>query len=152
MKTLLLTIAASAVLFLIPLGQAADVAILNGDVSLTISAATAGQQPASVNDETGQLEWTTLEVDPVKKIIVQTSLAGPSYNLTIRAIGISSGDGTSAGEVSLSTTPAELIGDIPSGILLADPGTCTLSYTASAIVGGGTGSDNHTVTFTIMDQ
>jgi hypothetical protein len=139
-------------MLLTSLGQAADVAILNGDVSLTITTAAAGQQPPAVTDETGQLEWTTLVTDPVKKIIAQTNLASPSFTLSVRAVNISAGDGTGAGAVMLSTTPADLVVDIPAGIQPLDPGTCTLRYTASATVTGGAGTDNHSVTFTITDQ
>lgn len=142
----------AAALFLTSLGQAADVAILNGDVSLTITTAAAGQQPPDVTDETGQLEWTTLVSDPVKKIITQTNLASPSFTLTVRAVNVSAGDGTGAGAVILSTTPADLVVDIPSGILAMDPGTCTLRYSASATANGGAGTDNHSITFTITDQ
>ena len=152
MKKAFPTLAAMAAILLTSLGQAADVAILNGDVSLTITTAAAGQQPPAVTDETGQLEWTTLVTDAVKKIITQTNLAGPSYTLSVRAISISAGDGTGAGAVVLSTTPADLVVDIPSGIQPLDPGTCTLRYTASATVTGGAGTDNHSVTFTITDQ
>ncbi|MCX6601593.1 MAG: hypothetical protein NT025_08530 [bacterium] len=152
MKRILPTLAATAAIFLSSLGQAADVAILNGDVSLTITTAAAGQQPPAVTDETGQLEWTTLVTDAVKKIIAQTNLAGPSYTLSVRAVNISAGDGTGAGAVVLSTTPADLVVDIPSGIQPLDPGTCTLRYAASATVTGGAGTDNHSVTFTITDQ
>jgi len=146
------TLAAMAAILLTSLGQAADVAILNGDVSLTITTAAAGQQPPAVTDETGQLEWTTLVTDAVKKIVTQTNLAGPSYTLSVRAVSISAGDGTGAGAVALSTTPADLVVDIPSGIQPLDPGTCTLRYAASATVTGGAGTDNHSVTFTITDQ
>ena len=132
-------------------GQAADIAILNGDVSLNITTATAGQQPVSDMDETGQLEWTTLETDAIKKITAQTSLGAPSFELKLTAINVSSGDGTSAGEITLSTTPSNLVEDIRAGILVT-PGSCTLRYRASATAGGGSGTDNHTVTFTIMDQ
>ena len=152
MKKAFHTLAAMAALLLTSLGQAADVAILNGDVSLTVTTAAAGQQPPAVTDETGQLEWTTLVTDPVKKIVTQTNLASPSYTLSVRAVSISAGDGTGAGAVALSTTPADLVVDIPAGIPPVDPGTCTLRYTASATVTGGAGSDNHSVTFTITDQ
>jgi hypothetical protein len=151
-KKTLHTLAATAVMLLCSWGQAADVAILNGDISLNITTAAAGQQPPAVTDETGQLEWTTLVADPVKKIIAQTNLASPSYVLSVRAVNISSGDGTGAGAIVLSTSPADLVVDIPSGIQPVDPGICTLRYTASATATGGAGTDNHSVTFTITDQ
>lgn len=133
-------------------GSSADVAVLNGDVSLSIVTATAGQQPEEVSDATRQLEWTTLEADLTKKIMVQTNVSTPNYSLSVQAILISEGDGTSNGVVDLSTSPGDLIVNIPANIQAPEQGTCFLRYTASATASGGAGSDNHTVTFTITDQ
>ncbi len=132
--------------------QAADISVLNGDASLTVSAASAGQQPAAAIDETCQLQWTTLETDATKKITVQSSLATPSFTLTVSAVNISAGDGTAVGTVSVSTTAGDLIVSIPAAVPVSDPGTCTLHYSASATAANGAGSDNHTITFTIVDQ
>ena len=152
MKKTLHTLTAAAAIVAASLGRAADVAILSGDVSLTVTTAAAGQQPAAVIDESAQLEWTTLVTDLVKKIITQTNLAGANFTLSVRAVNISSGDGTGAGAVVLSTNPADLVVDIPSGILPSDPGTCALRYTASATAASGAGNDYHSVTFTSTDQ
>ncbi|RPH94179.1 hypothetical protein EHM69_08085 [candidate division KSB1 bacterium] len=134
------------------LTQSADVAVLNGDITLTISTAAAGQAPDAVVDETGQLEWSTFGESSVKKITVQTGLASPRYSLRVEAFGVSGGDGTATGDVPLSTVPTNLIEDIPTDVPVLDPGTCTLRYTASAAAGNGTGADSHTITFTIVDQ
>ncbi|MBM3324750.1 MAG: hypothetical protein FJY66_03695 [Calditrichaeota bacterium] len=112
----------------------------------------AGQEPTSVTDETGQLQWTTLELDPTKKITAQTNLASPNFTLKVLAINVSSGDGTAAGEVTLTTGAANFVVDIPAGIPVGDPGTCILRYRASATASDGTGTDVHTVTYTITDQ
>lgn len=152
MKKTLHTLTVAAAIVAASVGRAADVAILSGDVSLTVTTAAAGQQPSAVIDESAQLEWTTLLTDPVKKIIAQTNLAGANFTLSVRAVSISSGDGTGAGAVVLSTTPADLVVDVPAGIEAVDPGTCTLRYTASATAASGSGSDHHSVTFTITDQ
>jgi hypothetical protein len=141
-----------AVLICSAVVRGADVAVLNGDANLTISFATAGQQPASTTNEACQLQWTTLPADATKKITVQSSLATPSFTLTVSAVNVSAGDGTAAGIVTLGTTAADLVVSIPAGVLIADPGTCTLHYAASATAANGTGSDNHTITFTIVDQ
>jgi hypothetical protein len=141
-----------AVLFCSAVIRGADVSVLNGDVDLTISSATAGQQPAAVTNEVCQLQWTTLVADATKKITVQTSLATPSFTLTVSAVNVSAGDGTAAGQVTLSTTAADLLVSIPAGVLVSDPGTCTLHYAAAATAANGSGLDAHTITFTIMDQ
>lgn len=132
--------------------RGADLALTGGDLSLIIADAAAGQQPTPVIDATAQLEWITLALDPAKKIIVQTGVASPRFTLAVRGINISAGDGVAAGEVPLSTTPADLIVSIPADLPPGDPGTCTLRYTASANAAAGNGSDVHTVTFTIVDQ
>lgn len=141
-----------AVLFCSAAVRGADVSVLNGDVDLPISSAPAGQQPAAVTNEACQLQWTTLVADATKKITVQTSLATTSFTLTVSAVNVSAGDGTAAGQVTLSTTAADLIVSIPAGVLVSDPGNCTLHYRAAATAANGTGSDNHLITFTIVDQ
>jgi hypothetical protein len=134
------------------MSRGADIVLTGGDASLTVSSATAGQDPAAVTNETCGLQWTTLGGDPTKKVTAQTNLAGPVFNLRVLAINLSSGDGSSAGEVVLAAPAGDLITGIPPGILITDPGTCTLRYTASVAAAEGTGSDNHIVTFTIVDQ
>lgn len=133
-------------------GQSADVSVLNGDVELTISSATAGQQPNPVTDEVCQLQWSTLVSDPTQKITVRTNLATPGFSLIVRAVNVSAGDGAAAGDISLSTTATDFIVDIPAGVPVGDPGTCTVRYTASSTASDGTGTDIHTVTFTIVNQ
>jgi len=130
----------------------ADVSVLNGDVDLTVSSASAGQQPTSTTNDVCRLQWTTLVMDDTKKITVQSSLATPSFMLKVSAVNVSAGDGTAAGQVTLSTTAEDLVTNIPAAVLVSDPGTCTLHYTASATAANGTGSDSHTITFTIVDQ
>jgi len=142
----------AATLLISAAARGADVSVLNGDVDLTISSAPAGQQPASATNEACQLQWTTLVVDATKKITVETNVAVASFALTVNAVNVSPGDGTSAGQVTLSTTAEDLVVDVPAGVLVSSPGTCTLRYRATASAANGTGSDAHTVTFTIVDQ
>lgn len=132
--------------------SSADLALVGGDIGLNITSASAGQQPDPVTDETVLLEWTTQALDPTKKIIVQTGNGSPRYSLTIQGINVSADDGVAAGVVPLTTTPADLIVSIPADIPPGDPGTCTLRYAASANASAGSGSDVHTVTFTVVDQ
>jgi hypothetical protein len=144
--------ALGASMLLFSSGRSADVSVLNGDVELTISSATAGQEPDPVTDQVCQLQWSTLVSDPTQKITVRTNLASPGFGLVVRAVNVSAGDGTAAGDVSLSTTATDFIVDIPSGVPAGDPGTCTVRYTASSAAADGTGSDIHTITFTIVNQ
>lgn len=130
----------------------ADISVLGGNVNMTISSATAGQQPDPVTNEACQLQWSTLVADPTQKITVQTNLASPSFTLAAQALNVSAGDGTAAGEVILSTTAQDFVVSIPPNVPAGDPGTCTLRYTASATAAAGTGTDTHTITYTIVNQ
>ncbi len=120
-----------------------QMAIVGGDVSLTINTASAGSELTSQNDNTTtDLNWTTNEAS--KKITIVSNLASPNYTLTVEAQNASGG--TAAGVISLSTTAIDFVTGISNTV-----GTCDLSYTASATVASGAGSDIHTVTYTITD-
>ena len=147
----LFSILAVCALF-VKIGWGADISVLNGDASLTISTATAGMEPDADTDESCQLQWSTLLTDPTQKITAQTNIASPNFTLKVQAVSVSAGDGTSAGQITLSTSAQDVVVSIPADIAPGDPGTCTLRYTASANASDGTGSDVHTVTYTILDQ
>lgn len=120
-----------------------EVAISGGNVTLTIDSASSGSDPDDATDSTtADLSWTTNEAS--KKITVDTDLVSPTYGLTVEATTVSGG--TSAGVVSLSTTAQDFVTGIAT-----TTGSCDLSYTGSATSGDGTGSDVHTVTYTITD-
>ncbi len=118
-----------------------ELSIIGGNVTLAINSATAGSNPDDATDNTTcELAWTTNEAS--KKITVATSLAAPSFTLKVVAEHVSGG--TAAAEVTLSTTAADFVTGVAT-----TTGDCALSYTASATAAQGTGSDVHTVTYTI---
>ena len=121
-----------------------EVAITGGNVTLTINTATGGSELDSQTDNTtADLNWTTNE--STKKITVGTNLVSPTYTLTVEAKNVSGG--TAAGAITLSGASAQ---NFVTGISLTT-GTCDLEYVASATTAQGTGSDAHTVTFTLTD-
>jgi hypothetical protein len=118
-----------------------ELAIIGGNVTLTVNTATAGSDPDEVTDSTTcDLLWTTNETS--KKVTVATNVAAPDFTLRVLAANVSGG--TAAPEVTLSTTAADFV----TGVAQTS-GSCDLSYTASATALQGTGSDAHTVTYTI---
>jgi molybdopterin-binding protein len=120
-----------------------EAAISGGNLTLTINTATAGQEPDdAVDNTTCDLAWTTNESS--KKITVETDLA--SQNFTLKVVAQNVTGGTAASEVTLSTTA----GDFVTGVATTTGG-CDLQYTASATAAQGTGSDVHTVTYTLTD-
>lgn len=121
-----------------------EIAIAGGNLVLTINTATAGQEPDdAVDNTTCDLDWTTNEA--TKKITVETDLAAPTFTLKVLAQNVTGG--TAASEVTLSTTGANnFVTAIGTTI-----GGCDLQYTASATAAQGTGSDVHTVTYTLTD-
>jgi len=119
-----------------------EAAITGGDLTLTINTATAGQEPDdAVDNTTCDLDWTTNE--DTKKITVETDQAAPTYTLKVVAQNVTGG--TAAAEVTLSTTGANSFVTAIS----KTTGGCDLQYTASATAAQGTGSDVHTVTYTL---
>ena len=120
-----------------------EVAITGGAVSLTISTATAGSEPDAASDSaTADLAWTTNEAS--KKITVESDLATPNFSLQVTAGTVSGG--TSAGAVSVSNVATDFVTGIGTTV-----GSCDLEYSASATAADGTGSDAHTITYTLTD-
>ncbi len=117
-----------------------ELAITGGNKTLTISTATAGSNPNAATNAECTMAWTTN--DTTKKITVVTSLASPKFTLKVTATGVTGG--TAAPQVTLSTTAQNFVTGVAT-----TTGGCTLSYVASATAAQGTGSDVHTVTYTI---
>jgi len=118
-----------------------ELAISGGNITLTIDSATTASGPDDATDSTTcDLLWTTNEAS--KKITAETDLAAPNFALKVVAANVSGG--TAASEVTLSTTAADFVTGVGT-----TTGSCDLSYTASATAPQGTGSDVHSVLYTI---
>ncbi len=120
-----------------------ELAISGGNITLTINSATAGSDLDEATDSTTcDLLWTTNEAS--KKITAETNLAAPNFVLKVTAANVSGG--TAAAQVTLSTTTTDFVTGVGSS-----SGSCDLSYVASATAAQGTGSDVHTVLYTLTD-
>lgn len=118
-----------------------ELAISGANLTLTIDSATAGSEPDDATDSTTtDLLWTTNQAS--KKITVATSLA--SQNFTLKVVAQNVSGGTAASEVTLSTTAQDF-----TTAIATTTGSCDLAYTARATAAQGTGSDVHTVTYTL---
>lgn len=117
-----------------------EVSITGGNLTLTINSINPDGTLADATDATASLAWTTNEA--TKKITVATDVAAGAYTLAVEATGVTGG--TSAGAVTLSTVATDFVTGISN-----TSGGGTLSYTASATAAAATGSDVHTVTYTI---
>jgi len=122
-----------------------ELTITGGNVTLTINAAVAGAEPTDATDASTSLDWTTNDTN-TKKITVGTDI-DPTYTLTVEATGVSGGTGQAAATLTLAAGAQDLVRDVS-----LTTGDCTLSYTASATAALGTGTDTHTVTYTLIDQ
>jgi hypothetical protein len=120
-----------------------EIAVTGGDITLTINTATAGSDPDAQTDNTCGLLWTTNE--PGKKITAASDEAAPNFTLKVLAQAVTGG--TASAEATLSNTTAR---DVVEGVATTTGG-CTLRYTASATAAQGTGTVNHTVTYTVTD-
>lgn len=120
-----------------------EIATAGGNLALTINTATAGSNPDNaVDNTTCDLDWTTNEAS--KKITVVSSLSLAAQSFTLKAVAQNVTGGTAASEVTLSDTAADFVTGIATTI-----GGGDLQYTASALASEGTGSDAHTVTYTV---
>ena len=119
--------------------------VSGGAVNFNVTTANvvAGQDEMSVSNSASQLLWGTNS--GTQKITAQTSLGSPLF--TLKLLAVSPTQGTAASEFALSTTPTDFLLNIG-----RSSGTCTLQYTAVALASQGTGTDNHTITFTIQAQ
>ena len=121
-----------------------DVAITGGNITLTFVEPTPGNNPSDVSDATTcDLNWSNNEAS--QKITVATNVASPVATLRVTAGSVTGG--TSAGQVTLSTTAQNFVTAVTNG-----NGTCALEYVASATSGLAAGSQIHTVTYTITSS
>ncbi|MFN7143886.1 MAG: hypothetical protein ACK4YP_08935 [Myxococcota bacterium] len=120
-----------------------EVSVSGGNVALTIASGDTSGPSATSDATTADLLWSTNETN--KKITVATSLATVDFPLTVEATNVSGG--TSGGPVTLSTTAQNLVTGIS-----RTSGTADLAYAASATAAAGTGSNVHTVTYTITAE
>ncbi len=116
-----------------------------GIVNLNISGsnAIAGQNQMMTTDQTSTLLWGTNS--SLKKITVNTSLASPLF--TLQLVALNPTVGTASSQVTLSTTANDLLLNVG-----RSSGSCGLMYTAIALASQGTGTDSHTITFTVQTQ
>jgi hypothetical protein len=118
-----------------------------GTPILVISTATPGQDPDPAVDASCKLRYRKdSAAEPTLKITVATNLGSPVFSLEVEAIN--AGGGTSTGLVALGTTAQDLLTDITNTLKK----TCDLRYVATALASDGTGTDDHTVTYTIVIQ
>lgn len=129
----------------VAVNQISVMQVSGGGVAFSIgeAQAVAGQDQILMTNTSTQLLWGTNV--STQKITVQTSLGTPLFTLRLLASGPTVG--TAAPEVTLGTVAADFLRDIG-----RSSGTCTLRYTAVVLASLGTGTDNHTITFTMVAQ
>ncbi|MBW8001591.1 MAG: hypothetical protein FVQ80_06165 [Planctomycetes bacterium] len=120
-----------------------ELEIIGGNITLTINTATAGSNPDDQTDSTtADLNWTTNEAS--KKITILSNILAASANFTLTAEATSISGGTATAPQTPTTTAADFITGVATTI-----GTCDLTYVGSATAAEGTGSDAHTITYTL---
>ena len=121
------------------------VQVSSGVVNITISGANAvaGQDLMTITNTATNLLWGINS--SLKKVTVGTSLGAPLF--TLKLLAVSPSQGTAAPEVTLSTTATDFLLNVG-----RSSGTSVLQYTAEALASQGTGSDAHTITFTVQTQ
>jgi len=113
------------------------------NLSITGANATAGQDQMMVTDESSSLLWGTNS--SLRKVTVNSNLAAPQFTLKVLAVNPTAGN--AAAEATLSTVASDFLLNIG-----RTSGSCSLLYTGVALASQGTGTDAHTITFTIQAQ
>lgn len=133
--------------------QAINEILIAGDVTLTISSATPGSDPAPATDATSYA-ITTNDAGGTTKITASTdqnvgSLGdGPANDLVLSVTATAPTGGTSAGATSLSTVAA----DVVTGMAPVSEAGVALSYSLTATAETGqVASTAITVTYTIVN-
>jgi hypothetical protein len=119
--------------------------VSSGSVNLSITGAgvVAGQDLMTTVDESTNLVWGINSAN--RKITAQTGLV--AQNFTVRVLAISPTQGSAASEVTLTTAAADFLLNVG-----RSSGSCGIRYTGLALASQGTGSDSHTITFTVTTQ
>jgi hypothetical protein len=128
--------------------QVADISVIDVTASsLTLDVLTGdivvGRDLMTITDQSSSLLWGTNGSG--RKITASTSLAAPKFELRLSASNPTRG--TPTPEFALSTLPQDLLLDIGRSL-----GSCVLQYTGIAYASQGTGTDIHSISFTIVAQ
>lgn len=121
------------------------VQVSSGNVSLSITGAglIAGQDLMTAVDQSSNLLWGINSAN--RKITVRTDLLSQTFSL--RVLAVNPIQGAAAPEVTLTTVAQDFLLNVG-----RSSGTCGIRYTGLALASQGTGSDSHTVTFTVTTQ
>jgi len=121
------------------------VQVSSGTVGMTITGASAvaGQDLMTATDQSTSLLWGVNS--SARKVTIRTTLASPVF--TLKAEALNPTQGTAAAQVNLSTTDQDFLLNIGRSM-----GTCTILYTGDALASQGTGTDPHTILFTVVTQ
>lgn len=116
--------------------------------TLNVTTAVAGSEPTPDIDVGSSVRYSARV--RIAKITVQTACPNQKFTLTVLATGVTRG--VAAPEVTLlDGMPAtDFITSIPTG--WGGSAQPTLQYTARPTFSDGTGTDRHTVTYTILAQ
>ena len=94
------------------------------------------------DDSTYTLSWAT---NGSGKKIVVTSNADYTYDLTVTATGISGGTAEPTATIAMA-------GDDVASAISTTTGSCTLHYELTALITQSSGTETHTVTYTMTDS
>jgi hypothetical protein len=128
------------------------IAVNGGNVTMSITAGSAGGQLVSVVNTSTTLSYQKQAA--LAKVSVSTSCPGQKFNLSVVALNVTKGVAASTVTLLNGSPAVDFITNIPStGTKNA---SCTLQYTASSTFSQGNsielGDDVHTITYTIQAQ
>lgn len=128
----------------------AQISVRGGNPTLNVTTAVAGSEPTPVVNTACTVRYSAQV--KISKITVQTSCPNQKFPLRVFASSVPANRGVAAPEVVLQNgaPAADFITSIPTG--WSSNANATLRYTAAPLFSQGTGTDTHTVTYTILAQ
>ena len=122
-----------------------NIQVSSGTVNLAISGANAiaGLDQMTATDQSTSFLWGINS--SLKKVTVSTNAVAQQFTLKVEAINPT--QGTASPQVTLTTIANDFLINLG-----RSSGSCSIKYTGIALASQGTGTDSHTITFTIQTQ
>jgi hypothetical protein len=124
----------------------AQFSVRGGNQTISVTTAVAGSEPTPVVNTSSSLRYSAQA--NITRITVQTTCPNQNYTLTVVATGVTRGVAAPAVTLIDGAPASNLITNIPKA--WGGNATVTLQYTCTALFSQGSGSDVHTVKYTLI--
>ncbi len=133
---------------LLVMASRGQISVRGGNPTLSVTTAVAGSDPTPVVSTSNTVRYSAQA--KIAKITVKTTCTNQKFTLTVIATGVTRGVAAPAVTLLNGMAATDFITSIPTG--WGGTSSPTLQYTAQPTFAQGTGTDTHTVTYTLVAQ